>query len=131
MGLAYAQLTLENPRDPAVRPVQVRGLADSGSVYLCIPPHVAAELGLEEIERKTVYTADGLPRSCPYVGPVRVRCGNRGCFVGAIVLGEEVLLGAIPMEDMDLVVLMQEQRVVPNPAHPDFAHGVSMGVRPA
>ena len=112
MGLAYAQLTLKNPCNPALRSVQARVLADSGSVYLCLPADVAAQLELEEIDRKVVYTADGAAHSRPYVGPVQVLCDNRTCFVGAIVLGDEVLLGAIPMEDMDLVVLAQEQRVV-------------------
>ena len=129
MGLAHAQLTLKNPRNTALRPMQVRALADSGSVYLCLPAEVAAQLELEEIDRKVVYTAGDASRSRPYVGPVQVLCDNRTCFVGAIVLGDEVLLGAIPMEDMDLVVFAQEQRVVANPRHPNFAAGVAKGVR--
>jgi len=36
-----------------------------------------------------------------YVGPVEVKFENRSCFTGALVLGDEVLLGAIPREDMD------------------------------
>ena len=129
MGLAYAQLTLENPRDPGLRPVVVRALADTGSVYLCLPADVAAQLRLEENDRKVVYTADGRPHSCPYVGPVRVLCDNRSCFVGAVVLGDEVLLGAIPMEDMDLVMLPQERKVVANPRNPNFAAALAKGLR--
>ena len=48
-----------------------------------------------------------------------------GCYVGAIVLGDEVLLGAIPMEDMDLVVLPLERRVAVNPLNPNFAAGLA------
>ena len=55
----------------------------------------------------------------PYVGPVRVRFGDRTCFVGALVMGNEVLLGAVPMEDMDLVVNPKLGRVTANPASPD------------
>ena len=131
MGLAYTQLTLKNPRNPALRSIQARALADSGSVYLCLPADVAAQLEMEEIDRKVVYTADGASHSRPYVGPVQVLCDNRTCFIGAIVLGDEVLLGAIPMEDMDLVVLAQEQQVVVNPRHPNFAAGAVTGVRTA
>ena len=40
----------------------------------------------------------------PYVGPVKVTFGKRFCYVGALVIGDEVLLGSVPMEDMDLVV---------------------------
>ena len=49
-------------------------------------------------------TADGGKRLCAYVGPIELRFGSRGCFTGALVLGDEVLLGAVPMEDMDLMV---------------------------
>ena len=104
-------------------------MADSGSVYLCVPPHVATQLQLEEVSRKEVFTADGGSHSCAYVGPVRVRCDNRDCFVGAIVLGDEVLLGAIPMEDMDLVILAQQRRVVANPRNPNLAAALAKGVR--
>ena len=38
------------------------------------------------------------------MGPIEVSFSNRRCFTGAMVLGNEVLLGAIPMQDMDLVL---------------------------
>jgi len=41
---------------------------------------------------------------------------NRGCFTGALVLGDEILLGAIPMEDMDLVVSPATRSATVNPA---------------
>jgi hypothetical protein len=52
-----------------------------------------------------------------------VQFGNRECYVGAVILGDEVLLGAVPMEDMDLVVVPSARKVVPNPLHPNFAAG--------
>jgi hypothetical protein len=45
--------------------------------------------------------------------------------MGAIVMGDEVLLGAIPMEDMDLVVLRQHRRVDVNPLNPNFAAAIA------
>jgi hypothetical protein len=63
------------------------------------------------------------------VGPIRVRFENRECYVGAVVLGDEVLLGAVPMDDMDLVVIPSARRVVVNPLHPDFAAGPAKQVR--
>ncbi len=57
----------------------------------------------------------------PYVGPIETRFKNRSAFVGAIVMGDQVLLGAIPMEDMDLVVLPQDRRVDVNPLSPNTA----------
>jgi len=41
------------------------------------------------------------------------------------VLGDETLLGAIPMEDMDLVVLPGTQQVAVNPANPNIAVSIA------
>ena len=65
--------------------------------------------------------ADGHRRTVPYMGPVEVRFRNRRCFTGAMVLGNEVLLGAIPMEDMDLVLQPQLQSIDVNPESPNIA----------
>ena len=121
MGLVSAKLILSNPRREEVRPMEVTALADSGAFFLCLPEEIAAELRLESDSEKEVTTADGRRQVCRYVGPVRVAFGDRSCYVGAVVLGNQVLLGAIPMEDMDLVVMPLEQRVAPNPLRPQFA----------
>lgn len=71
---------------------------------LCISEHIALQLKLETESEREVSVADGRKMKVPYVGPIRVDFENRFCFVGALVLGDEVLLGAVPMEDMDLVV---------------------------
>jgi hypothetical protein len=46
---------------------------------------------------------------------VEVRFRKRRCFTGAMVVGNEVLLGAMPMEDMDLVLRPQLQSLDANP----------------
>ena len=46
-----------------------------------------------------------------------------------MVLGNEVLLGAIPMEDLDLVVVPGTRRVIPNPANPNIAASIAKGLR--
>ncbi len=124
MGLATAKLLLDNPRVESLEPIEVEALADSGALFLCIPEHIANQLQLKETSKKEVTTADGKRQLCPYVGPVHVRFGNRECYVGAIILGDEVLLGAVPMEDLDLVVIPSERRVIANPLNPNFAAGV-------
>ena len=86
-----------------------------------IPDHVRLQLCLPEDSEKEVTLADGTRRKVPYVGPVETRFKNRVAYVGAIVMGDEVLLGAIPMEDMDLVVLPQTRSVDVNPLSPNFA----------
>ena len=47
---------------------------------------------------------------------------TRCCFVGALVLGDEVLIGAVPMEDMDLVVNPSLQRLEADPRSPHMPH---------
>jgi clan AA aspartic protease len=99
----------------------VEALADTGAIMLCIPPHVALQLNLETMEQREVTTADGKKHQVDYVGPVQVTFANRNCFTGALVLGDEVLLGAIPMEDMDLVLIPSQQSVAVNPQSPNIA----------
>jgi clan AA aspartic protease len=129
MGVSYARLKLANVRRPELVPVEVEALADTGAVHLCIPEHVAIQLKLDELEKREVTIADGSRRLVPYVGPLVVSFGNRQCFVGAMVLGEQALLGVIPMEDMDLVVHPKTRQVVPNPDNPNVPGSMAMGVR--
>jgi len=118
-------LTLLNPRNPAVSPVTVEALADTGSVHLIIPDHVRIQLKLDEQDRKEVTLADGSKRLVPYVGPVEIRFQNRVGFAGALVMGDQTLLGAIPMEDMDLVVSPRGRRVEVNPESPNIACSIA------
>ena len=120
MGLTRTAIQLRNPLRPEQAALQVPALADTGAMYLCLPLDVAAELGLGELERREVALADGSRRLVPYGGPVEVRFGNRRCFVGAMLMGDEVLLGAIPRSDLDLVIQPLTRTVVVNPASPDM-----------
>lgn len=121
MGLSFAMLTLSNPRKPDQSAVIVEALADTGAVHLIIPEHIQLQLGLDVQSQKEVTLADGSQKMVPYVGPLEVRFKNRVAYVGAIVMGDQVLLGAIPMEDMDLVVMPQQRRVEVNPLNPNYA----------
>ena len=121
MGLTRAKFTLANPRKPELQPVEADALADTGAVYLAIPAHVQVQLGLDEITKKEVTFADGGKRVVPYVGPLELRFKNRIGFTGALVMGDEILLGAIPMEDLDLIVIPQTRTVDINPMNPNFA----------
>jgi len=124
MGLINAKLSLINPRRPGLQPVEVDALADSGAVHLCIPVHIQLQLGFEEIERREVTVADRRQLSVPYVGPVELRFKNRVGFGGALVMGDQVILGAIPMEDMDLILIPKTRTVDVNPLNPNFAASI-------
>ncbi|MYN63625.1 MAG: clan AA aspartic protease [Acidobacteria bacterium] len=121
MGLTGAKVRLRNPRLPDLEPVEIDALADTGSMHLCIPRWLQRRLQLEESEKKPVTLADGRVVQVPYVGPLELRFENRVGFTGALVMGEQPLLGAIPMEDMDLAVVPRTRQVVVNPESPDAA----------
>ena len=124
MGLVPTTVKLFKARRPDVV-ADIRALVHTGAVHLRLPPAVAAALGLEQLELREVTLADGRREDVPYCGPVEERFGDRRCFTGAMVLGDEPQLGAIPMEDMDLVVLPGRQTVVVNPASPHIATSVA------
>ena len=119
MGLIRTEITLRNPRDRSLAPLIATALVDTGALHLCIPEHLAIQLKLERLEEREVTTADGVKYLCAYVGPIELRFGNRGCFTGALVLGDEILLGTVPMEELDLVVSPATRSVTVNPASPN------------
>ncbi|EGV16030.1 clan AA aspartic protease [Thiocapsa marina] len=124
MGLIYADIELINPREANLRPLKARAMFDSGAMTVCIPEHVALQLNLAELEKREVTTADGRSALVPYVGPLQIRFENRNCFTGALVRGDAVLMGAVPMEDMDLVLNPRLQQVTVNPASPNIPTAV-------
>jgi clan AA aspartic protease len=131
MVLIRTQLELVNGVDLAlsrqgkvpaedVRTMKVTALVDSGAMMLAINENIRQQLGLLKTDERLAELADGSVNTYDVVGPVEIRIPHRRCSVDAIVLpGEsEVLLGAIPMEDMDLVIDPKTQTVQVNPSMP-------------
>ena len=125
MGLTNAKILLRNPRFPELESVQIDALADTGAVHMRVPPHIQLQLQLEETDKKEVSSADGSRKLVPYVGPIELRYKNRIGFAGALVMGDRPLLGAIPMEDMDLVVVPGTREVTVNPESPNVASSIA------
>lgn len=123
MGLVYSNIMLSNPVKPELQALPTKCLADTGSTYLVLPQHIATQLQLTSLETREATTADGSSHTVPYAGPVRVTFENRNCFVGALIMGDEVLLGAVPMEDMDLVVIPKLLKLAVNPESPNIPRG--------
>jgi clan AA aspartic protease len=134
MGMVYATIELINTDDLAlvkrgymdideIQRMSVRVLADSGAYMLAINENIQEQLQFGLIEQKKAQLANGHIITCDVVGPVDIRFANRRCTCSAIVLpgDAEPLLGAIPMEDMDLVIHPQRQELVVHPDHPFFA----------
>ena len=125
MGLVFSNITLSNPVIGTMKPIDVISLVDTGATYLCISQHIANQLELKELQKREVTLADGSSSLVPYVGPIKVAFENRICFVGAMVLGDQCLLGAIPMEDMDLIVHPKLLKLSVNPSSPNIASGLA------
>jgi clan AA aspartic protease len=131
MGLVYANITLVSIEDKilaknkiipetSIRAIRVNALVDSGAYFLAINERVQEQLGLSVIRKAPAALANGSIVDLGIVGPVEVIFENRIATVDAMVLpGEaEVLLGAIPMEAMDVLIDPRRQMLVVNPEHP-------------
>lgn len=125
MGLTNARIQLRNPRRPELEAVETEALADTGAIHMYIPRHIQMQLRLDEADAKEMTLADGSRTLVPYVGPIELRYGNRIGFTGALVMGETPLLGSIPMEDMDLVVVPKKREVIVNPLNPEVGTSVA------
>lgn len=125
MGLVSAKIILKNPSKVGLESIEVDALVDSGAVHLCIPEHIRIQLELDEIDKKEVTLADGNKKLIPYVGPIEIKFKNRVGFAGALVMGDQPLLGAIPMEDMDLVIIPDKKILDVNPDSPNIASSIA------
>ena len=132
MGLVHAEIELINGRDAddfeegriaenEIRRMTVRMNVDSGAIMLSINENIQHQLGLKTRETRPCPLADGSFVDLPVVWPVMVRFGKRKSVTSALVLpnNTEPLLGAIPMEEMDLLVDPARNRLIPNPEHPN------------
>ncbi|MBY0425370.1 MAG: clan AA aspartic protease [Cytophagales bacterium] len=133
MGLVYADIELINSGDlfmarrhiigeEEVKRMTVKMLVDSGSEYMCINESVQEQLQLDVLEKRKGQLANGSIVEFDVVGPIEVKFKNRRCVVDAMVLpGEsEMLLGAIPMEDMDVLIHPHRRELIVNPEHPYY-----------
>ena len=134
MGMAYADIELinyddvkegkKNLRDQdEIRRMNVTAMVDSGAYMMAVNETIQSCLGLELIEKRTVQTANGRVIELDVVGPIMIKFANRMAICSAFVLpgDAEPLLGAIPMEEMDVVIHPKRQDLIVNPAHPDVA----------
>ena len=134
MGLVYADIELVNADDLAlvrkyiigedeIKRMTVRMLVDTGSVYMCINETVREQLDLAILEKRKAQLADGSIVEYDVAGPIEVKFKNRRCVVDALVIpgNNEMLLGAIPLEDMDILVHPHRQELIVNPEHPYYA----------
>ena len=134
MGLVYADITLINADDivlakrniigeEEVKKMTVKMLVDTGAYMMGISETIQEQLNLSFIEKRKAILADGSVKEYDVVGPIMVKFKNRTATCSAMVLegNAEPLLGAIPMEEMDVLIHPQRQELIVNPDHPYYA----------
>ncbi|MEO7309217.1 MAG: clan AA aspartic protease [Chitinophagaceae bacterium] len=134
MGLIHAEVELINAAEMEMAKRHLIGeeeirrmhsimLVDTGAYNLCINENIQAQLQLPFIEKRGGTTADGRWIDLDVVGPVHVKFKNRNTVCTAMVLpgNSEPLLGAIPLEDMDVIIHPLRQELIVNPDHPYMA----------
>jgi len=119
MGLVYADFTLTNMFTG--KSVPIRALVDTGTTEAFVTPEVARQLGFDpgEVRQKPVSLADGSRVYAPCLAPVEIRWEDRTHATEVLVLGDECLVGVVPLEILSLVVDPKRLQVVPDPKHPD------------
>jgi len=131
MGLIYTEIELFNAGDEnlfengyiketQIRKSKVTVMADTGAIRLTINETIQQKLGLKNRGSVNVTLADGSKKALQLVGPIRIKFKERDCITEAFVLdgNEEPLLGAVPMELMDLSLFPSLQKIDYNPLHP-------------
>jgi clan AA aspartic protease len=134
MGLTMTKVKLTNFLDlealrngqisaDAVRSVEVEALVDTGAINMVIPEDIAEKLGARVLRTRRVTVADGRSLVVHDVGPIDIEVLGRGMTGDVIVLprGTRPLLGVLPLEYLDLVVVPSTGEVITNPEHPDGA----------
>jgi clan AA aspartic protease len=134
MGITYAEVELTRWDDLAlvregyrqedqVRRMKMLALVDTGSSMMAITESVKTLLALSKMDDMQAELADGSIVQLEVVGPIEVKFQNRRTIVNAMVVPDssEVLLGAIPMQGMDVWVDPKRERLIVNPESPDIA----------
>ncbi len=134
MGLTYADIELINAgdiemarryiiSDDEIKRIHVNVLVDTGSYNLCINETIQEQLDLPFLEKRKGQLANGSIQEYDLVGPIVLKFKNRQTVCNALVLpgDNEPLLGAIPLEDMDVLIHPLRQELIVNPDHPYYA----------
>ncbi len=103
-----------------LREYEVDGLVDTGAVSLVIPMQLVEQLGLRIRGQRMAQYANGSEEMIGVTGPVIIECEGRETVVEALVVGNEVLIGQVVLEQTDLLVDCKNQRLIPNPEHPNY-----------
>jgi clan AA aspartic protease len=134
MGITYTEVELTRGADlvlaqegyleeDQIRRMKVLALVDSGASMMAVTESIKTLLALRKVDEMQAELADGSVIQLEVVGPVEVRFQNRRTTVNAMVVPDsaDVLLGAIPMQGLDVLIDLKRERLIVNPESPDIA----------
>jgi clan AA aspartic protease len=138
MGLTYADIELINAGDIAmarkfvigddeIKRMNINILVDTGAYNLCINETIQEQLDLPFLEKRKGQLVPPISgrsiEEYDLVGPIVLKFKNRQTVCNALVLKGEnkPLLGAIPLEDLDVIIHPLSQQLMVNPDHPNYA----------
>ena len=129
--MVHAEIELVNGDDLAlvrkniidideVRRMNLNMLVDTRAFLMAINESIQEQMQFPLVDKRKLVLANGEIEEFDLVGPVIVKFQDRSSTCSALVLkgNTEPLLGAIPMEDMDVIVHPSRQELVGNPDHP-------------
>src|SRR5258708_3915331 len=116
MGLIMTPLRLRNAVTGG-EPIEIEGKVDTGATMLVLPGSVAARLNLPPLRKQLVKYANETSEEKDVVWGVELElCGRKGVFSAIVEPRKDyALVGAVIMEELDLIAEPQSRRVIPNP----------------
>ncbi len=130
MGEVRVKVKLTNALDRAlarrgqitekeIRNYEADAVIDTGAVSSVVPANVMEQLGLQADGFRLAEYADGRKDRVELTEPITFDIIGRTTTEGAMVLGDEVIIGQTILEVLDLQVDCRNKKLIPNPAHPD------------
>lgn len=109
---------LLNPNQ--LRVWETQALVDAGAVRTVLPIEIVEKLGLKIRSGQIAKYADGRQEPVGLTEPVIIEIEGRETTEATLVSGDEVLIGQTVLETLDLYVDCKNQRLIPNPEHPEY-----------
>ena len=130
MGEVRVKVKLTNAFDEAmerrgkigkeeIRRYEADALVDTGAVSSVVPANVMEMLGVLSVGTRVAEYADGRKDTVDLTEPIVFNIIGRKTTENAMVLGDEVIIGQTVLEVIDMFVDCVNQKLIPNPAHPD------------
>lgn len=134
MGFVKAEIEIPNSGDMTlarrgyiskeqIRRSDVNILVDTGVYNLCINESLATQLGLGSVDKQSFELTDGEVKILDVAEAVEIRFRNRMTTCNPIILkgNTEMILGCIPLEDMDVVIDPRRETMELPPDRPYMA----------